>query len=70
MKTNFSWKNGSINFLASICFLSGSYILFIKFGLYAAIGVGLEVLSVYISMQGGWGLSSKKEKSEGTKNPK
>ena len=52
------------NLLSSVCFLSGSYILYLNYGVYASIGVGLEVLAVYIGIKGGFAISKSEKKGK------
>ena len=48
MKTNYYLKKKMLDTLAFIFFLIGSYIIYWKLGRWVAIGVALEVLSVYL----------------------
>jgi hypothetical protein len=57
-------NNLGYNTLSTICFLSGSYILYLSYGLNASIGVGLEVLAVYIGIKGGFALSKTKKEDK------
>ncbi len=57
-------NNMFYNALSTICFLLGSYILYLNYGVYASIGVGLEVLAVYIGIKGGFALSKSEKKGK------
>lgn len=57
-------NNMFYNALSAICFLSGSYILYLNYGVYASIGVGLEVLAVYIGIKGGFAISKSEKKGK------
>ena len=57
-------NNMFYNALSMICFLFGSYILYLNYGVYASIGVGLEVLAVYIGIKGGFAISKSEKKGK------
>lgn len=52
------------NLLSSILFLFGSYVLYLNYGVKAALGVALEVLAVYIGVRGGVAISKSEKKGK------